>query len=186
MSQTFSAARNSPIGRRFLTAYATFTNQRLALTGLSLLRIGYGVTLLCVLLTNLGVRDELWGPDGLYPWSDFTDPTAEHAFSLYALSSSVWWSEALYFGLLGLTVLFTLGWRTRLVTPALWVSVWSWQERNPVPSRRRRQPDAHRAHLPVLRPRLRPVLPGCPAPGTQDRAEILERRGALPYRFGLP
>jgi hypothetical protein len=123
----------SAVVRPLSRTYVAFTTRRMSWTGAALLRIGYGVTLIGILLANMGVRDELWGPDGLYPWEEFSRSLGDrgYSFSLYVLSSSDWWAELLFFSLLAACVLLVLGWRTRIVLPVLWVLVWSWGERNP-------------------------------------------------------
>lgn len=101
--------------------------------GLALLRIIYGSVLIGLLIVNYGIRHDLWGPNGLLPWDLFTIQVAQQgSFSLYALADSDWWAEFLFYALFTVAVLFTLGWRTRVITPVLWVLVWSWHERNPL------------------------------------------------------
>jgi hypothetical protein len=116
---------------------ATFLNHvsshRYGLYGLSALRVGYGLILLGILLSNYGERRLLWGPES--PWTYVIFRGSEQdsgALSLYQISGSAAWSELLYHLMIVLCVLFVLGWRTRWVTPVLLAAVWSWHERNPV------------------------------------------------------
>ncbi|MER5644907.1 HTTM domain-containing protein [Streptosporangium sp. NPDC002524] len=117
---------------RARTGFRAISTRAFGRTGLSLLRIVYGSVILGMLLVNYGVRDEVWGPSGLFLWDEFVRQLGDNrSFSLYALSNSVVASEVIYHALIVVALLFVLGWRTRVVTPLLWLLVWSWYERNP-------------------------------------------------------
>ncbi|MBN6053148.1 HTTM domain-containing protein, partial [Nonomuraea sp. RK-328] len=108
------------------------SDTRHGLYGLAVLRVGYGLILLGVLLVNHGDRRLLWGPES--PWTKdlFTERLAEKdTFSLFALADSDVRFDLLYHAFVILAVLFALGWRTRWVTPVLVVMLWSWRERQP-------------------------------------------------------
>jgi Vitamin K-dependent gamma-carboxylase len=116
-----------------LTFLDRVSDHRYGLYGLSALRIGYGLILISILLSNYAERRLLWGPESAWTYNIFRD-SEQHtgAVSLYQVSSSAVWSELLYHLMILLAVLFVLGWRTRWITPALLAAVWSWHERNPV------------------------------------------------------
>jgi hypothetical protein len=119
------------------TGTATFLDRvsghRYGLYGLSAVRIGYGLILLGILLSNYAERRLLWGPESPWTYNIFRGAEQDSgALSLYEISGSAAWFELLYHLMILLSVLFVLGWRTRWVTPALLAAVWSWQARNPV------------------------------------------------------
>ncbi|WP_449062646.1 HTTM domain-containing protein [Planomonospora algeriensis] len=118
--------------RQITSGIRTLTTTVHGRTGLSLLRVMYGAVILGMLVVNYGVRDELWGPSALFTWEEFLQQlTNQGSFSLYALSDSTIASEVLYHALMAAALLFLLGWRTRIITPMLWLLLWSWYERNP-------------------------------------------------------
>ncbi|MGI5281901.1 HTTM domain-containing protein [Nonomuraea polychroma] len=85
-----------------------------------------------MLLVDYGDRRLLWGPES--PWTKdiLEERLAEDGtFSIFALASYGWQFELLFHFFIILAALFMLGWRTRLITPALAVMLWSWRERQP-------------------------------------------------------
>jgi predicted DCC family thiol-disulfide oxidoreductase YuxK len=75
------------------------------------------------------VRDLLWGPNGLWPYEHFL--RAQPFLSVWQISGSEAFFQAVYLGGLAVAVAFTLGWWSRVVGPLHWLMVWSLQERNP-------------------------------------------------------
>lgn len=99
----------------------------------SLVRIGYGATTVIMLLVNLPVRQRIWGAEAAYTWDLFMQTSSAGGQpSLFVLSSSAGYADALYFALLAAAVLFTVGWHTRIVTVVFFVLLWSLQARNPL------------------------------------------------------
>ncbi len=105
---------------------------RYASIGVSLTRISLGLVALYTYAVGYGDRWLLWGPKGLWPWSNFTALLDEtRSFSLYSISSgSMWFDVVFHLGIV-VAVLFTLGWKTRLMTTLHWLFLWSLYERNP-------------------------------------------------------
>ncbi|GLW10121.1 hypothetical protein Misp01_52500 [Microtetraspora sp. NBRC 13810] len=105
---------------------------RYGVYGLALLRIGYGLILLGLLLLNYGDRRLLWGPESPLSSGPLRESLAkDRTFSLFALSDSGVQFEVLYHAFIVLAALFLVGWRTRWVTPLLAIMVWSWRHRQP-------------------------------------------------------
>ena len=105
---------------------------RYGVYGLALLRIGYGLILLGLLLLNYGDRRLLWGPESPLSSGSLRESLAkDRTFSLFALSDSGVQFEILYHAFIVLAALFLVGWRTRWVTPLLAIMVWSWRHRQP-------------------------------------------------------
>lgn len=99
----------------------------------SLVRIGYGLTTILMLLVNLPVRQRIWGAEAAYTWDLFMQTSlAGGQPSLFVLSSSAVYADVLYFALLIAAILFTLGWHTRAITVVFFVLLWSLQARNPL------------------------------------------------------
>ncbi|MFD8527987.1 HTTM domain-containing protein [Streptosporangium canum] len=120
------------VRRRGQDAVEWISGVRHGVYGLAVLRIGYGLVLLGLLLTNYGDRRLLWGPES--PWTaDLLGESLveDGTFSLFAISESGLLFEILYHAFIVLVVLFIAGWRTRWVTPLLAVMLWSWHQRQP-------------------------------------------------------
>lgn len=100
---------------------------------LAIVRIGFGAITVLFLLVNMPVRDRIWGPGASYTWEVFTQTSVDAGQpSLYLLSSSSLWSDALYLALLVAAALFTVGWGGRATTIVFYVLLWSLQVRNPL------------------------------------------------------
>lgn len=95
------------------------------LRALSLYRIIVGVVLLYQQLINYHQRLHIWGPEGVWPHAQFIANLDSSSFSLYAVSSSVWWFELVYHLGIIATLLWTVGARTRVMTPVVYALHWS-------------------------------------------------------------
>jgi hypothetical protein len=130
-----TAQLREAIGHKSTTALERVSGHRYALFGLSVVRIGYGLVLVGILLVNYHERRLLWGPESPWTLEILRDtPPNVRGLSLYQISSSGIWFELVYHLTILLCVLFVLGWRTRWITPPLVVAIWSWQERTPIVS----------------------------------------------------
>lgn len=118
---------------RLLAVVDDLSRSRHALIGAALLRITLGVTSLLYLGVHYRDRAFLWGPEGVWPWTNFTEVLAESgSLSLYALSRDPWWFTLLFHMGIIVAVLFTLGWHTRMIAVAHFLLTYSLFERNPV------------------------------------------------------
>jgi predicted DCC family thiol-disulfide oxidoreductase YuxK len=99
------------------------------LTGAALARIMLGSWALYYYALHLPVRGVLWGPDGWWPFERFV--AAKPLLSVWALSASPAYADALYLAGIAVAVAYTLGWQTRVMGAAHWLAIWSLQERNP-------------------------------------------------------
>jgi antimicrobial peptide system SdpB family protein len=100
------------------------------LLGAALFRVLFGSFVLYQLLINYTQRAWLFGPDGVYPFALFQrELAASHSFSLYAWSTSALWFELLYHAQVVVVAAWLLGYRTRLLTPLVWVLCWSNHQR---------------------------------------------------------
>ncbi|MFD5135605.1 HTTM domain-containing protein [Streptomyces sp. NPDC058378] len=106
------------------------TARPLSLYAAAVLRIGYGLLYLSFLLREFPHRNEIWGPDS--PW---TRELAQQLFeqsgwhSILTLSGSRTYFEFCYAAALVTSVLFTLGWRTRITSILFAVVVVSFHAR---------------------------------------------------------
>lgn len=106
-----------------MSARLTFLQTPHNLIGASLLRVVTGVTILYEYLHVYAQRSYLYGPQGVLPLESVR-------WSLYTLSSDWRYFEAL-FHLSVLTVFaWTLGFRTRVLTPLVFAAWFSLQKRN--------------------------------------------------------
>jgi hypothetical protein len=98
-------------------AYLLLTVRPLSLYAVAFLRIGYGLLHLLILLREFPHRRQIWGPES--PW---TPGLARQMFDLsgwssfLTLSDSPLFFEVCYLAAVLTAVLFTLGWRTRIVS----------------------------------------------------------------------
>ncbi|MET9911305.1 HTTM domain-containing protein [Streptomyces sp. NPDC006476] len=95
----------------------TLTGRPVSLYATSVLRIGYGLLYLAFLLREFPHRYEIWGPDS--PWTpalaaQLFDQTGWYSFLI--LSDSRTYFELCYVLALVTSVLFMLGWRTRVMS----------------------------------------------------------------------
>ncbi|MET9607265.1 HTTM domain-containing protein [Streptomyces sp. NPDC006512] len=130
-----AAAARALAGRslqRWSAALDAFSLHRRALIGSALARILLGATGLYFYLRDYTDRGYMWGPDGVWPWQNFTGPAAGDGFSLYNLSRSDLWFELVFHAGVLAALLFTLGWKTRFSCVAHYVFLWSLNQRNPV------------------------------------------------------
>jgi hypothetical protein len=101
-----------------------------SLIGPSMFRVLFGAVALYQLLINYAQRAYLYGPDGVWPFDLFrAELLVSGSFSLYAWSASPIWFELVYHAHLAVAGLWLLGYRTRLLTPVLWVFHWSLHQR---------------------------------------------------------
>ena len=113
------------------SSYAALVTEQ-ALVGASLLRFVVGLNILFIYLINYTQRQYLWGPEGIWPFQEFLEYLRTgRSFSLYQFSdSSLFFELVFHLGILA-TILFTIGYRTRLASIANWLFLWSLHERNP-------------------------------------------------------
>ncbi|MFD3480120.1 HTTM domain-containing protein [Streptomyces sp. NPDC058695] len=115
---------------RIAAAGELLTGRPVSLYAASVLRIGYGLLYLIFLVREFPHRDEIWGPGS--PW---TPALARQLFdqtgwnSILTLSDSRTYFELCYALALVTSVLFLLGWRTRVMSPLFAVVVISFHAR---------------------------------------------------------
>ncbi|MET7304690.1 hypothetical protein [Embleya sp. NPDC005575] len=100
------------------------------LIGLAVARIGLGATFVLIYLSNLQYRNLLWGPHGAADFDQFRDSmNSPRRYSLYMISESTPWFNAVFFTGLIVAVLWTV-YGTRPLTLLHAIFVWSLYERN--------------------------------------------------------
>ncbi|MFI6334352.1 HTTM domain-containing protein [Streptomyces sp. NPDC050535] len=115
---------------RIAAGLSILTERPVSLYAAAVLRIGYGFLYLVFLLREFPHRDEIWGPGS--PW---TPEMARQLFgqtgwaSILTLSDNRAYFEACYALALITSVLFLLGWRTRVVSVLFAVVVASFHAR---------------------------------------------------------
>jgi hypothetical protein len=100
------------------------------LRSFAVLRILYGFGILLTVVPSIGERSLLWGPASFW-----VDPEASRRGyvtfdTLFSKSSPVLFDIA-FFGMIVVAVLFTIGYRTRIVLPVLLILLISLQSNNP-------------------------------------------------------
>ncbi|MFH8387248.1 HTTM domain-containing protein [Kitasatospora sp. NPDC018058] len=116
--------------RRIGALSSAVTDRPMSLYAAAVLRIGYGLLYLAFLLREFPHRDEIWGPGS--PWTpalarQLFDQTGW--FSILTLSDSQAYFEICYATAVVTSVLFALGWRTRMVSILFAVVVTSFHAR---------------------------------------------------------
>jgi hypothetical protein len=128
---TATAAPAAPtLGQRADRLVRSLALTRHGLVGLSVARIAFGSVILLDLAIHVADRQTLWGPDGWYDHARM-ERDQQLGISLFNLGESAWLTDVLYLAYAAVAVLFVVGWRTGVVTPALLVLMWTFQERNP-------------------------------------------------------
>lgn len=94
--------------------------------GLNVFRVVTGSLILVQYLLNYSQRHFLFGPSGAYPWDMFI--SEREAFSLYQLSNHPAAFELLFHTGIGVTLAWTWGFKTRLLTPLTWLFWFSLRE----------------------------------------------------------
>lgn len=101
------------------------------LIGTSLMRLSMGLGILFYLLAHYPERHLLWGADGLWPTEKFMEAAEERGIiTLFHLSDAPWFFDLIYHGGIVTTVMFILGFRTRLATILTFLLFWSLYYRN--------------------------------------------------------
>jgi len=101
------------------------------LIGTSLMRLSMGLGILFYLLAHYPERHLLWGADGLWPTEKFMEVAEERGIiTLFHLSDAPWFFDLIYHGGIVTTVMFILGFRTRLATILTFLLFWSLYYRN--------------------------------------------------------
>ncbi|GGE26428.1 hypothetical protein GCM10011571_30780 [Marinithermofilum abyssi] len=109
-----------------------FLTTKHVLIGTSWLRIFFGAGILFYLLSHYSERHLLWGADGLWPYQQFLAGSEKREiWTLYHLSSSPIAFEVIFHGTLFVTLLWTIGWHTRLTGVLTFLCFWSLYYRNP-------------------------------------------------------
>ncbi|WP_438487203.1 HTTM domain-containing protein [Streptomyces sp. S186] len=108
-----------------------FSGRRQALVGAALTRIVLGAIGLYYYLRDYLHRSFLWGPEGVWPWENFTG-SHNGGFSVYSLSRSETWFQLAFHAGAVIALLFMLGWKTRAMTVLHYIFLWSLQQRNPL------------------------------------------------------
>lgn len=118
------------VSRRVDALLAWFTHSQRNLRSFAVLRILYGIAILILLVPSVKDRSLLWGDASFW-----VDPEAKRrgmpGFDLFLPKDSPELFDLAFFGLIALAVLFTLGYRTRLVLPPMLVLLISLQANNP-------------------------------------------------------
>lgn len=112
--------RDSP-RRLFDRVVAWFISDRHADYGFAVMRIASGLFLLGWLLANLPIASKIWGPGSAY-WQPYREVLG-YKFPLNVLQEAgpgLFW--AWYVVTIALVIAFVLGWRTRFITPLLFIA----------------------------------------------------------------
>ncbi|TYS07364.1 HTTM domain-containing protein [Bacillus subtilis] len=100
-----------------------------SLIGASILRIGFGLIILYTYAINYRQRYFIWGPNGMSQ-TDYSEQV--RPFTLYSLGDSTVYFEIIFhLGILS-AILFTVGYKTRIVTILNFIFLYSIDQQNPV------------------------------------------------------
>nr|WP_281361244.1 HTTM domain-containing protein [Kroppenstedtia pulmonis] len=101
------------------------------LIGVSLLRICFGLILLYFYLIHYGQRYFLWGPNGMIEHKDFLKYISiNYKLSIFNFSSSVLYFDLIFHLGIVFAILFTIGYKGRIVSVINFIFVWSIFSRN--------------------------------------------------------
>jgi len=99
------------------------------LIGSSILRVGFGIIILYSYAINYAQRHFLWGYNGITK-TDFSDEFSN--FSLYQYGSTNWHFEIIFHLGIIAALLFTLGYKTRIISIINFIFLYSLHQENPV------------------------------------------------------
>ncbi|WP_079008230.1 HTTM domain-containing protein [Streptomyces sp. XY431] len=125
-----SAAHAQPLLDRLGAPRTVLTGSPISLYAAAVLRIGYGLLYLVLLLREFPHRDEIWGPGS--PWTPALAVELFHQTdwsSILTLSDSQAYFEACYALALVTAAVFMLGWHTRAVSVLFAIVVASFHAR---------------------------------------------------------
>jgi predicted DCC family thiol-disulfide oxidoreductase YuxK len=100
------------------------------LIGAALTRVMLGAWAIYYYVLHLPAREILWGPRGIWPHDRFLE--SQPFLSIWQLSASPVFSDAVYLVGIVVALAFALGYRSRLAAALHWLMIWSLQERNPL------------------------------------------------------
>ena len=115
-----------------LTAIAERVSTPIRLRGASLLRVVLGTLVVAFYVLHAPIREFLWGPDGEVPRASFLANLAQRhdGLNLYAWAHTHAQFELVFVTGFAVTLLWTLGARTRLTGPLAFAFTWSLMYRN--------------------------------------------------------
>lgn len=118
------------VSERFDRWLGWLTSASHNLRSFAVLRILYGIGLLITLVPSIPERSILWGLASFW-----VDPEARRrgffTFDVLLSKDNPLLFDIAFFGLILLVIVFTLGYRTRIVTVLLLIMIVSWQSNNP-------------------------------------------------------
>ncbi|MER6525542.1 HTTM domain-containing protein [Streptomyces sp. NPDC001508] len=98
----------------------------------AVVRIGFSLTWLALLLREWVHRNELYGPDSAWSWAMAREWNATNqAFTVLTWHDSRLWFEIVYVAAIAASVMLLLGWRTRTASLLFMMGVLALQNRNP-------------------------------------------------------
>lgn len=111
--------------------YAILTQNRYFLIGSSLTRISFGLLITYFYLIHYSQRHFIWGPNGLQPHERLQEElAATNNISLYQFSDSPLFFEIIFHLGLLVAIIFTLGYKGRMLSILNFIFTWSIQHAN--------------------------------------------------------
>lgn len=98
----------------------------------AVVRIGFALTWLVLLVREWGFRNELFGTDSAWSWTMAREWNAStRAFSVLMWNDGRLWFEVVYLAAMAAAVMLLLGWRTRTASLLFMIGVLALQNRSP-------------------------------------------------------
>ncbi|MER5915025.1 HTTM domain-containing protein [Streptomyces sp. NPDC001982] len=127
-----SARLSRGIGAAVRRGLARITSDVIAPYQSAVIRIGFSLTWLALLLREWVHRNELYGADSPWSWAMAREwNTTNHAFTALMWHDSRLWFEIVYVAVIAASVMLLLGWRTRTASLLSMIGVLALQNRNP-------------------------------------------------------
>ncbi|WP_051271365.1 HTTM domain-containing protein [Shimazuella kribbensis] len=93
-----------------------FLTTQQTLIGLSLVRIIFGIAMLYELAMNIPTRFLLWGPNGIVSYEAYQKiQESNNIYTLFDLGSELWVVNAIVFGGIVVSILYIIGFQTRIM-----------------------------------------------------------------------
>lgn len=120
------------IGAAVRRGLARITSDVIAPYQSAVIRIGFSLTWLALLLREWAHRNELYGADSPWNWTMAREwSMANRAFTVLMWNDSRLWFETVYVAVIAASVMLLLGWRTRTASLLFMIGVLALQNRNP-------------------------------------------------------
>lgn len=119
-------------GNSILARWTKYLSEPRWLQGTAILRICFGVIVASMFILHIRDREFLFGPGGLFPWQTAHELSVfQHSVDVFTLHSGETYFNLCFAAGIVVSLAFTFGFYTRIVTPIFVIFTWSLFHRQP-------------------------------------------------------